>query len=73
MSGVVPVQRMLRQCQRKFPALDVRLGNFLAIPYLEGEFDFIVSSFAFHHLKDEQQLIALAEMRRVLKPRGRTA
>lgn len=71
MSGVDQSKEMLRHCQRKFPTLDVRLGNFLAIPYLEGEFDFIVSSFAFHHLTDEQQLIALAEMRRVLKPRGR--
>ncbi|MFC5652488.1 methyltransferase domain-containing protein [Paenibacillus solisilvae] len=71
MSGVDQSKEMLRQCRRKFPALDVRPGNFLAIPYLEGEFDFIVSSFAFHHLSDDQQLIALEEMRRVLKPRGR--
>lgn len=71
MSGVDQSKEMLRQCQRKFPNLDARLGNFLAIPYLEGEFDFVVSSFAFHHLTNEQQLIALEEMRRVLKPRGR--
>jgi putative AdoMet-dependent methyltransferase len=71
MSGVDQSKEKLRQCKRKYPALETRLGNFLAIPYLEGEFDFIVSSFAFHHLNHEQQLLALEEMRRVLKPHGR--
>jgi putative AdoMet-dependent methyltransferase len=43
----------------------------LAIPYLDGKFDFIVSSFAFHHLSNEQKQISLQEMERVLKPQGR--
>ncbi|WP_125666657.1 MerR family transcriptional regulator [Paenibacillus baekrokdamisoli] len=71
MSGVDQSKEMLRHSQRKYPTLEGRLGNFLAIPYLEGVFDFVVSSFAFHHLTNEQQLLALTEMRRVLKPRGR--
>ncbi|MCD9022089.1 MerR family transcriptional regulator [Cohnella silvisoli] len=71
MSAVDQSKEMLRLCQRKYPALETRLGNFLALPYLEGQFDFVVSSFAFHHLNDVQQLLALEEMRRVLKPHGR--
>ncbi|NOU97744.1 methyltransferase domain-containing protein [Paenibacillus sp. LMG 31456] len=71
MSAVDQSREMLRQCQRKHPDLETKLGNFLALPYLGGQFDFVVSSFAFHHLTTEQQLLALEEMRRVLKPRGR--
>ncbi|MNI73620.1 putative methyltransferase YrrT [compost metagenome] len=71
MSAVDQSKEMLRLCQSKYPTIETRLGNFLAIPYLGGEFDFVVSSFSFHHLTPEQQLLALAEMRRVLKPYGR--
>jgi putative AdoMet-dependent methyltransferase len=70
MSAVDQSKEMLRLCQKKHTHLDTRLGNFLALPYLGGQFDFAVSSFAFHHLTHEQQL-ALDEMRRVLKPNGR--
>lgn len=71
MSGVDQSREMLRLCRAKYPDMETRLGNFLALPYLEEKFDFVVSSFAFHHLAGEQQLLALEEMRRVLKPGGR--
>ncbi|MFX3634309.1 MAG: methyltransferase domain-containing protein [Candidatus Pristimantibacillus sp.] len=71
MAGVDQSKEMLKQCRMKFPDMDTKLGNFLAIPYLDGRFDFVVSSFAFHHLTDEQKLLAIEEMRRVLKPHGR--
>jgi putative AdoMet-dependent methyltransferase len=71
MAGVDQSKEMLKHCQRKFPNMETRLGNFLAIPYLESRFDFVVSSFAFHHLTDEQKVLAIHEMRRVLKPHGR--
>lgn len=41
------------------------------MPYLDGKFDFVVSSFALHHLTDDQKGLAIEEMRRVLKPHGR--
>lgn len=71
MSGVDQSKEMLRLCRKKLPHLDTRIGNFLALPYLEEQFDFVVSSFAFHHLTPDQQILALEEMRRVLKPLGR--
>lgn len=71
MSGVDQSKEMLRLCQRKHPEIETRIGNFLAIPYMREQFDFVVSSFAFHHLTSDQQLLALAEMDRVLKPNGR--
>lgn len=73
MSGVDQSREMLRLCQAKHPAMETRLGNFLALPYVREQFDFVVSSFAFHHLAGEQQQLALEEMDRVLKPSGRIA
>lgn len=71
MSGVDQSKEMLKQCNKKFPDMETKLGNFLAIPYLDGQFDFVVSSFAFHHLTDQQKILAIHEMRRTLKPHGR--
>jgi putative AdoMet-dependent methyltransferase len=71
MCGVDQSKEMLRQCRAKFPEMETKLGNFLAIPYLDAQFDFVVSSFAFHHLSDEQKQLSLEEMDRVLKPGGR--
>jgi len=71
MVGVDQSKEMLKVCQRKFPKMETKLGNFLALPYLDGKFDFVVSSFALHHLTKDQTLMAIQEMRRVLKPHGR--
>jgi putative AdoMet-dependent methyltransferase len=71
MAGIDQSREMLKQCNMKHPQIETKLGNFLAIPYLDDQFDFIVTSYALHHLTDEQKLLALEEMRRVLKPHGR--
>ncbi|OAS18388.1 MerR family transcriptional regulator [Paenibacillus oryzisoli] len=71
MAGVDQSKEMMKQCQSKHPQMDIKLGNFLAIPYMDNQFDFIVTSFAFHHISNEQQPLALDEMRRVLKSHGR--
>jgi len=71
MHAIDQSNEMLARCRSKFPALITKLGNALSIPYLDQQFDFIVSAFAFHHLDDAQQKIALDEMNRILKPRGR--
>ncbi|GGH65004.1 MerR family transcriptional regulator [Paenibacillus silvae] len=67
MTGIDQSREMLRTCRRKYPQMQVKLGNFLALPFADHSFDFVVSSFAFHHLGPDQQRLALEEMQRVLK------
>ncbi|MCD1258393.1 methyltransferase domain-containing protein [Paenibacillus athensensis] len=62
---------MLAAFGSKFPHIEARRGNLLALPFMDGQFDFVVSSFALHHLNDEQTLLALTEIQRVLRPKGR--
>lgn len=71
MKGIDQSKEMLKVCKQKNPQIETRIGNFLAIPYPDQSFDFIVTSYALHHLTDEQKLMAFAEMNRVLKPVGR--
>ena len=62
---------MLAVAKEKYPKLHVRLGEFLKIPYENQTFDVIVSTYAFHHLNEEEKRVAIAEMMRVLKKDGR--
>lgn len=71
MKGVDQSMEMLKQCDIKHPDIETKLGNFLALPYMDGSFDFIVTSYALHHLTDDQKVMALVEMKRVLKAGGR--
>ncbi|GAA4841485.1 hypothetical protein GCM10023310_19150 [Paenibacillus vulneris] len=71
MYAVEQSRQMLAKCRSKYPAICAKLGNFLALPFFEGQFHFVATHMAFHHLTREQQLLALEEMNRVLKPQGR--
>ncbi|WP_315793853.1 methyltransferase domain-containing protein [Paenibacillus sp. BIC5C1] len=71
MTAIDQSREMLRTCRTKYPEMHVKLGNFLALPFADQSFDFVVSSFAFHHLSPDQQQLALQEMQRVLTARGR--
>ncbi|MCC0562541.1 MerR family transcriptional regulator [Brevibacillus borstelensis] len=71
MSAFDQAPQMLKQCQKKNPGMETKLGTFFAFPYFGGMFDFVVTSFALHHLTDDQKTLALAECKRVLKPGGR--
>ncbi|MCZ8514118.1 methyltransferase domain-containing protein [Paenibacillus filicis] len=73
MTGMDQSRSMLRRCRERVPGIETRYGNLLAVPCLDGRFDFIATSFALHHLTPEQQPLALAELTRVLKSRGRIA
>ncbi|UUZ86495.1 methyltransferase domain-containing protein [Paenibacillus sp. P26] len=48
-------RRMLAHCRRRVPGIDARLGNLLSLPFFDGRFDFVVTSFALHHLSEEQR------------------
>jgi ubiquinone/menaquinone biosynthesis C-methylase UbiE len=45
-------------------------GTAESLPYPDGRFDVVVSSFVIHHLPEDAQVPALREMRRVLRPGG---
>ncbi|MDF2545475.1 MAG: methyltransferase [Anaerosolibacter sp.] len=69
--GIDQSREMLNVAKQKFPNLRLRIGEFLKIPYPNNYFDIIVSTYAFHHLTDEEKEIAVAEMVRVLRKDGR--
>lgn len=69
--GIDQSRQMLAVAKEKYPKLHVRLGEFLKILYENQTFDVIVSTYAFHHLNEEEKRVAIAEMMRVLKKDGR--
>lgn len=73
MIGVDQSEEMLRVCHEKLPDIDTRHGHFLALPVMDKQVGFIVTSYALHHLTDDEKLMALQEMDRVLAEGGRIA
>ncbi|MBP1994832.1 MerR family transcriptional regulator [Paenibacillus eucommiae] len=71
MHAIDQSKEMLARCREKFPGLSAKLGNALSIPVVDKQFHFVVTAFAFHHLDEIQQILALEEMNRILKPNGR--
>jgi ubiquinone/menaquinone biosynthesis C-methylase UbiE len=55
--------------ERGLTNIDFRLGDVEQLPFADGEFDLVVSRYSAHHWPHPQA--ALAEFRRVLRPRGR--
>ena len=70
MIGIDQSREMLAVAKEKYPGLKVRLGKFLKIPYDNNSFDIIISTYAFHHLNEEEKHIAIKEMMRVLNNDG---
>ncbi|NMM64323.1 methyltransferase domain-containing protein [Clostridium sp. P21] len=68
--GIDQSREMLSVAKEKYPKLKVRLGEFLKIPYDNKSFDIIISTYAFHHLNENEKCIAIQEMIRVLKDNG---
>ncbi|MBD2865421.1 MerR family transcriptional regulator [Paenibacillus oceani] len=71
MAGIDQSREMLRRCNSKYPEVETKLGNVLAIPYFDSTFHFVASSFALQHLHGRQLPAAIQEMDRVLRPGGR--
>lgn len=55
---------------RRLPNCRFQAGTAESLPYPDGRFDVVVSSFVIHHLPHDAQVPALREMRRVLRPGG---
>ena len=52
---------------REFSEIVSVQGDALALPFTDKSFDFAISSLFFHHLTDEQIVVALREMSRVAR------
>ena len=50
--------------------ISLDIGMAYALPYPDGYFDRVVSSMVMHHLLSESKSRTMAEIHRVLKPRG---
>jgi ubiquinone/menaquinone biosynthesis C-methylase UbiE len=51
--------------------VDVIRANATSVPLPSASVDLVVSNYCFHHLRDSDKDLALAELRRVLRPGGR--
>ena len=69
--GIDPSEEMRKICTAKIPEIQVMEGDFLNIPQEVSSVDIVVSSFAFHHLTQEQKETSIIEMKKVIKPKGR--
>lgn len=69
-TGLDQSREMLNVSKEKFPNLKLRLGEFLKIPFENNTFDSIVSTYAFHHLNEDEKILAIDEMLRILKDDG---
>ena len=73
--GLDPDPRALARARRKGQraglAFQLDQGFADELPYPDGVFDRVFSSFMFHHLADDERVTTLREVRRVLKPGAR--
>jgi putative AdoMet-dependent methyltransferase len=69
--AVEPSREMRHVALQKLGETPVLDGTFLALPAADGTFDAAVSTYAFHHLADEEKQLGARELLRVLKPGGR--
>lgn len=69
--GIDQSVQMLIQAKRKLRRVKLRYGTFMEIPFEDGFFNTIVSSYAFHHCDEVQREYAIQEMDRVLQEHGR--
>jgi ubiquinone/menaquinone biosynthesis C-methylase UbiE len=73
-TGLDPDPKALERARKKAdragvsPRLEQGFSD--ALPFPDTSFDFVFSSFMFHHLKPDAQQTTLEEARRVLKPGG---
>lgn len=70
-TAVEPSAEMRRVAVAKLGAQRVLDGHFRAIPAAGGQFDAVVSTYAFHHLPDSEKGAGARELLRVLRPGGR--
>ena len=61
---------LVEEGRRLFPALEFNVGNMLALPLGNGSLGGVAAFYSLIHLSADERLQVLAEIRRVLVPRG---
>lgn len=69
--GIEPSQNMRKIARQKLPHVDIKKGNFLSFPMRTEHVDTIVSSYAFHHLTDEEKEQAIRLYSKILNENGK--
>jgi ubiquinone/menaquinone biosynthesis C-methylase UbiE len=69
-SGLDLSPAMIGQAQRLFPEIDFQVGDMLALPFEDASLAGVVSFYSIVHFDEAQTERALAEMARVVLPRG---
>lgn len=69
--GIEPSKEMRAIAKKKLPHLTIYDGDFLNIPPLSEKIDAIVSTYAFHHLTDEEKELAIKKYSNVLLSGGK--
>ena len=68
--GLEPNSKMLDIAASKYPNIQFLSGTFLSLPIDDNSADAIISSYAFHHLTDEEKLQAVKLLKSKLKADG---
>ena len=74
-NGIDPAAEMIKRAssrarKREVPAT-FQVGYAQDLPFADGTFDAVACTLALHHVAEDDQLTAVQEMSRVLKPSGR--
>jgi len=69
--GIDPNKRMMEISKEKFHNIDFVEGGFLNIPQANNSIDAIISSYAFHHLSDEDKKLSALLFSTKLKVNGK--
>ena len=69
--GVEPSAEMRKIARAKLPSIPIIDGDFFHIPLTDHPIDNIVSTYAFHHLTDQEKEKAIALYASVLAPGGK--
>ncbi|WP_017796246.1 class I SAM-dependent DNA methyltransferase [Oceanobacillus kimchii] len=68
--GIEPSSAMRKIAQKKIPDITILDGDFINFPKLTMPINSIVSTYAFHHLTDEEKKQAIKQFHEVLQPKG---
>lgn len=69
--GIEPSKKMLAIAKQKLPEVTIAEGHFLDFPFMDQKVDTIVSSYAFHHLTDQEKEEAIQLYDKLLNKDGK--